>query len=60
MNEAFQKMYGYTNDAGGIRHSLMDGKLVPDFNDAKYMLVLCSAFINYLTSKSAKAGINLA
>jgi hypothetical protein len=54
----FSNIYGWTNDAQGIRHSLMD---VPDltFDDAKFMLVSCSAFINYLIAKSLQAGITL-
>lgn len=48
--EAFQKLYGYTSDKGGIRHALLDEDEI-DFIDAKYMLVVCSAFINYLTGK---------
>lgn len=52
--EAFKKLYGYTNDSKtGIRHSLMDssGEYVPGAEEALYMLVTCSAFINYLNSK---------
>jgi hypothetical protein len=30
-----------------------------DFEDAKYMLVSCSAFINYLIAQVAKAKIEL-
>jgi hypothetical protein len=29
-----------------------------EFEDAKFMLVACSAFINFLLEKAAKAGIN--
>lgn len=58
LQEAFYKLYGYTSDAEGIRHSLMD-KPDLDFEDAKFMLVTCSAFINYLKVKSSKAGIKL-
>lgn len=58
LREAFQKLYGYTSDADGIRHALLkDSNL--DFEDAKFMLVSCSAFINYLKSKAAKAGLDL-
>jgi hypothetical protein len=53
---AFSNLYGYTNDADGIRHALLDEPNL-DFEDAKYMLVSCSAFINYLISKAAKTGI---
>lgn len=55
---AFSKLYGYTNDASGIRHALMEESDL-DFDDAKFMLVSCSGFINYLVSKSSKAGIKL-
>ena len=59
MKDAFKKLYHYTSDSGGIRHSLADGKTPPDFDDAKFMLVSCSAFVNYLVSKADKSGINL-
>lgn len=48
---ALSSLYGYTSDASGIRHALMDEEKV-DFADAKFMLVSCSAFVNYLKSKS--------
>ncbi len=59
MKDAFKKLYGYTSDSGGIRHGLIDGEMEPDYDDAKFMLVSCSAFVNYLIMKSEKAGINL-
>ncbi|MBU3967655.1 MAG: hypothetical protein KKG76_09825 [Euryarchaeota archaeon] len=55
---AFKELYTYTNDADGIRHSLKDEPNL-DLEDAKFMLVSCSAFINYLIIKSSKAGIKL-
>ncbi len=58
LQEAFYKLYGYTSDAAGIRHSLMD-KPDLDFEDANFMLVACSAFANYLKVKAAKADIKL-
>ncbi len=54
--EGFKKLYGYTSDAHGIRHGLIDQDTC-DFDDAKYMLVSISAFINYLISKSQKSGL---
>lgn len=47
MKSAFMKLYGYTSDAGGIRHALMDGSAAPTKADARFMLVCCSAFINF-------------
>ena len=49
-------MYGYTNDAEGIRHSLLDEANLR-FEDAKYMVVTCSAFVNYLVAKAMEAGL---
>lgn len=45
---SFDKLYAYTNDDGGIRHSLKDGDIEPGQAEAKFMLIACSAFINYL------------
>ncbi len=58
LKNAFSSMYGWTSDAEGIRHGLQDE---PDlgFEDAKYMLVACSGFINYLLEKAKKAGLDL-
>ena len=50
MENAYSSLYGYTNDEGGIRHGSMDFKDAPA-EDAKYMLVSCSAFVNYLMEK---------
>jgi len=55
--EGFKKIYGYTSDADGIRHALMDEDKL-EFDDPKYMLVSCFAFINYLIAKSRKAEIS--
>lgn len=47
LKAAFSKLYGYTSDAGGIRHALLDEDRVT-FDQAKFMLVACSAFTNYV------------
>jgi AbiJ N-terminal domain 4 len=44
------KLYGYASDEGGIRHSLTEATNI-DEADARYMLVSCSAFANYLISR---------
>lgn len=54
MKEAFTKLYGYTSDANGIRHAGDIGGPSSTFEEAKFMLVSCSAFINYLMGVSAK------
>jgi hypothetical protein len=53
LKKAFMALYGYTSDAGGIRHALSDEDVTPTFEDAKFMLVTCSAFINYLKAKAS-------
>jgi hypothetical protein len=58
LQSAFTQLYGYTSDSSGIRHSLLEESNL-DFEDAKFMLVSCSAFINYLIVKADKAGITL-
>lgn len=53
----FEKIYGYTNNKEtGIRHALMDedGTYVPSSEEAVFMIVSCSAFVNYLYAKIAK------
>lgn len=54
MKEAFGKLYGYTSDANGIRHAGDIGGPSSTFEEAKFMLVSCSAFINYLIGVSEK------
>jgi hypothetical protein len=58
LEKAFSSLYGYTSEAEGIRHALMDEPTLI-FEDAKFMLVSCSAFVNYLISKASKAGIEM-
>lgn len=49
----FEKLYAYSNDKkSGIRHAIIDQPEEPDYNDAKYMLVSCSTFVNYLIGKA--------
>jgi hypothetical protein len=58
LRKSFESLYGYTSDANGIRHGL--GLLEEsnlDFDDAKFMLVSCSAFVNFLVAKASKAGL---
>jgi AbiJ-like protein len=58
LRDAFRHMYWWTSDADGIRHAMMDTHNL-DAEDARYMLVACSAFVNYLVVKAEKAGIPL-
>lgn len=51
--QGIRQFYNYTSDDSGIRHSLMDEENC-FFEDAQFMLVACSAFINYLFVKAEK------
>jgi hypothetical protein len=51
LKKSFSCLYGYTSDSGGIRHSLLANDIIVKMEDAKFMLVICSAFINYLKLK---------
>lgn len=55
--KSLSQLYGYTSD-GGIRHSMKEGK---EFylEDARFMLVTCSAFVNYLIIKAERAEVKL-
>ncbi len=53
MKQAFNILYGYTSDANGIRHAGDIGGPSSTFEEAKFMLVSCCAFINYLIALHA-------
>lgn len=50
LKEGFLKLYGYTSDEQGIRHAMLDE---PNLTaaDARYFLVSCSSFVNYLKAQ---------
>lgn len=52
LKDGFSKLYGYTNDDDGIRHAMLDEPNI-DQSDAKYFLLSCTSFINYLKAKLA-------
>ena len=54
LKSAFVKLYGYTSDADGIRHAILEETNV-GFDEAKYMVVACSSFVNYLAAKAHSA-----
>lgn len=54
LRDAFSKLYGYTSGSDGIRHALTDGDRTVDAATAKFMLVVCSAFVSYLIEQYSK------
>ena len=58
LKKAFNNLYGYTSNDKGIRHALLEeAELYSE--DAKFMLVSCSAFVNYLVSKISKTELKI-
>lgn len=57
LKTAFSNLYGYTSDKGGIRHAMTEIENT-DFADAKFMLVVCSAFINFVEGKASLVNRN--
>lgn len=51
LKDGFLKLYGYTSDEQGIRHAMMDEPNLTGA-DARYFLVSCSAFVNYLKAQT--------
>ena len=47
LKSAFSSLYGYSSDSEGIRHALLEESTLTSA-DARFMLVSCSAFINYV------------
>jgi len=50
LKEGFSKLYGYTSDQDGIRHAMLEEPNI-GVEDAKFFLLACTSFVNYLKSK---------
>lgn len=64
LKNGFTAIYGWTNGKDGIRHPLMARARAVTEAEARLMLVMCSAYVNYLLSLSgkqaqARSGVNL-
>jgi hypothetical protein len=56
LKAGLERLYGYTSDEGGIRHAMLEEANV-DEADARFMIVTCSAFVNFLIVKAEAAGL---
>jgi hypothetical protein len=52
LKSSMSSLYGYTSDADGIRHAMLEESTL-SFIDAKFMLVSCTNFINYVINKTS-------
>jgi hypothetical protein len=50
LKRSLSSLYGYTSNENGIRHAMLEEPSL-SAADAKFILVACSAFINYLKEK---------
>ena len=50
MKSAFSILYGFASESKGVRHSSVNGETV-SFEEAKYIMVISTAFINFVHSK---------
>lgn len=56
LQKGFLSLYGYTSDENGIRHAMLNEPNI-GYDEAKYMVIACSAFVHYLAAKAEAAGI---
>uniref|UniRef100_A0A7V3ZX07 HEPN AbiJ-N-terminal domain-containing protein n=1 Tax=candidate division WOR-3 bacterium TaxID=2052148 RepID=A0A7V3ZX07_UNCW3 len=54
LKEALKKLYGWTSDEDGIRHAKPGEKTTSSEEEARFLLVISSAFVNYIISKYEK------
>lgn len=52
VDKGMECLDGYTSGEAGIRHALLEQDSVVNMEEARFMLITCSAFVNYLISKS--------
>ena len=56
LKEGFEKLYGYSSDEDGIRHAILKEPNV-GYDEAKFMVVACSAFVHFLIAKAEAASL---
>lgn len=57
LEHAWKNLYNWTSYEGGVRHG-KDAMSQVGLAEARYMVVACSAFVNYLVAKSNEEGNN--
>lgn len=51
LKNVYSTLYGYTSQEDGIRHALIEESRF-EYPEARYMLIVCSAFVNYVIEVS--------
>ena len=57
LKSGIEKLYGYTSDERGIRHSLFNATANVDVADAVFMFGACASFAAFLVEKARGVGI---
>jgi hypothetical protein len=53
---AIEKLYAFTSDEKGVRHSLLEAAAKVDIDDARFMVIACSALCNFLIARATSKG----
>lgn len=56
LDKAMRQLYGFTSDSDGVRHAILNQSTV-GYDEAKFMLVACAAFVNFVIAKADTAGL---
>lgn len=56
LNSGIDKLYSYACDQGSVRHAEHEAESIVTFEEAKFMMVTCSAIVNYLVAEYGKHG----
>jgi len=57
LREAFMKLYNYSSSEPGVRHGTKNLPTFAEAAEARFIVVVCSTFFNYLKAKADEAGI---
>jgi hypothetical protein len=55
---SLNNLYGYGNVKSGVRHGGTQ-HVIEKMAEARFFIVICSAWVNYMTAKAAEAGVTL-
>jgi AbiJ N-terminal domain 4 len=59
LEQSLHKLYGFTSNADGVRHAIFDEPNLT-LREARFMVVVCSAFVTYLWDLAIAAGLKSA
>ena len=60
LRKGLSNLYGFASDESGIRHALTDDGAVTSPSEAKLMLIICSAIVNFISESLAGRSVSSA